>query len=121
MAKVLIADDDANYLDAFCDGVEALGHIATGVPNGRRALAALEEDHFDIVFLDVVMGDGGGISVLHDIRESWPDLPVVIITGRSEVVSSPIFKSGLRAASAKLPKTTSLAELDLEIRRLTRV
>ncbi len=120
MARILLADDDTSYLEAFCDGMEACGHQATGVTTGEQALACLEGTDFDIVFLDVLMPGGGAITLTHRIRDLDETLPVVVITGRPELASSPILQEGLRHACAKTRKTATLDELDALVRRHAR-
>ena len=119
MAHILIADDDPGYLAAFCEGMTALGHSAHGFPNGEMALDALETGDFDIVFLDVLMKGGGAVVLLHELRKRNAEIPVVVITGKSEIANSPLFESGMRLAQAKIRKTASLKELDQLVNKLT--
>ncbi|MGZ9809908.1 response regulator [Pseudoroseicyclus sp. H15] len=119
MAKILIADDDVDYLDVFCDGMRAVGHEATALTSGNQVLPALKVNDYDIIFLDVLMTGGGAISILHDIRQYDAEIPVVIITGQTELINSPVFRRGLRQAQAKLQKTVRLHELDDVVRSLT--
>ncbi|SFJ02260.1 response regulator [Albimonas pacifica] len=120
MARVLIADDEVAYLDAFCEGMEALGHDPTAVTHRDQLLERLQAARYDIVFLDVVMAGGGAITLIHEVGKLDPDLPVVIITGRPELIGSPLFREGLRAARAKVHKATPLAHLDQLVRRHAR-
>jgi len=115
VARVLLADDDEMYRNVFCDGLGTMGHSVEAVPAGRDvlpALAAAGDTPFDVVFLDMMMTGGGGITILHAVREKYAELPVVIITGRVELLGSPLFLDGMRSAQAKVHKTASLAELD---------
>lgn len=118
MARILVADDDPLYLQVFHEGMTTMGHDVTAVSSGRQVLDTLTAQRFDIVFLDLVMADGGAITVLHDLRDAQPDLPVVIITGRPELADSPLFQNGLRLAQAKFRKTASLGELHDVVGRL---
>ena len=110
MARLLIADDDIDYCTAFKTGMTALGHEVEAVHSGNDAVNELvrQEGGFDVVFLDVLMANGGGASTLHAIRTRWEDLPVVIITGRSEILDSPIFNNGLRQAQRRMAKSSRL-------------
>ncbi|MBT9383014.1 response regulator [Pseudooceanicola sp. CBS1P-1] len=119
MARILIADDDPDYVAVFTDGLEALGHDVDSVSSGQEVLPLLRQKSFDVIFLDVVMSGGGAISVLHQIRAEFSDLPVVIITGRPELIDSPLFVSGLRLAQARMHKTATLRQLDEVVRTLT--
>lgn len=120
MARILIADDDPDYLSAFCEGLTALGHVVTGVGNGKEALKSLQEATYDIVFLDVFMSGGGAISLIHMVKNADPGIPAVIITGKATILDSPILAEGLRLATAKIAKTTTLVDLDKLVRRYAR-
>lgn len=120
MARLLLADDDLDYCSAFKRGLTALGHEVETADSGDAAVDALELANvpFDVVFLDVVMGGGGAVTTLHRIRDKWPDLPVVIITGRLELMDSPIFTKGLQSAQRRMKKSAKLRELDETIKDL---
>ncbi|MEN9062928.1 MULTISPECIES: response regulator [Ponticoccus] len=119
MARILIADDDADYRAAFITAMQALGHAVTGVASGQEVLPALARCPADIVFLDVLMEGGGALSTLHSLHAHDPALPVVIVTGHMELVLSPLFTEGLRLASARFHKTEPLSSFDRTVRRLT--
>lgn len=118
MANLLIADDDPDYLEVFCDGLEHFGHTVVGVESGADVVPELKSKDFDLVFLDVMMKGGGAITVLHQIREVDPSIPVVVVTGRADLLNSPLFKEGMREASAKVPKTSSLSEINALVSKL---
>lgn len=118
MAKVLLADDDPDYRDAFSVALEALGHRVTTVGSGAEVRSALAGGLPDIVFLDVLMPGGGAISLIHEIHGAHPGLPVVVITGNAAVYSSPIVTEGMRGADARIPKSVSLREIGEIIDRL---
>ncbi|KAB2538448.1 hypothetical protein AL035_19260 [Salipiger aestuarii] len=120
MARLLLADDDRLFCNAFRSGMIALGHQVETTSTGDMALKRLQEigGAIDLVFLDMLMGGGGGAITLHRIRQIWPDLPVVVITGQLELADSPLFTEGLQLASERLAKPARLRELDEVIHRL---
>lgn len=118
MAKVLLADDDPDYRDAFSAALEALGHEVLTVASGAEVESAIDREQPDIVFLDVLMPGGGAISLIHAIRGARPELPVVVITGNAAVFSSPIVTDGMRGADARIPKSVSLQDIGTIIQRL---
>ncbi|WP_172329929.1 response regulator [Mangrovicoccus sp. HB161399] len=120
MARILIADDDVAYLAVFCEGMEAKGHACTGVTSGTQLLDLAGRSTWDIVFLDVLMQGGGAITLIHELDKLDPDLPAVIITGRPELVESPLMQQGLRSARAKMRKTATLDQIDAVVRRHAR-
>lgn len=119
MARVMLADDDPDYSAAFERGMIALGHEVVRLASGERLLHEIERARPDILFLDVLMPGGGAISLVHEIRAVYRDLPIVVITGNSAVFSSPIVSEGMRQANARVRKSVSLIELQELVRRLT--
>jgi two-component system response regulator MprA len=79
--KILIVEDEEYVAGLLADAVRLQGHDAAVAVNGQQALAFLEKDRPDVVFLDIVMPAPNGIEVLRRIRERWQELPVVIISG----------------------------------------
>ncbi len=119
MARILIADDDPEYLAAFCDGLKVLGHEVVGLREGRDVVPSLQSQPFDIIFLDVIMEGGGAITLVHQVRSVDQKIPIVIITGKVEILESPIMQEGLRMAQAKVRKTATLVELERLVLQLT--
>ncbi|MEQ6250718.1 response regulator [Sulfitobacter sp. HNIBRBA3233] len=111
MARILIADDDPDYISAFSAGMHALGHSVVGLGHSREVLPSLADDRFDVVFLDVLMPGGGAITLLHRVREAFPELSIVVLTGSASVFDSPIMKTGMRQADARISKTARLGEI----------
>lgn len=120
LARILIADDDVAYLEAFCEGMEACGHEAIAATNAAQAVKCLEAGGIDIAFLDVVMDGGGAITISHRFRHIDPTLPQVVISGRPEIIDSPLLAKGLRHVRTRLRKTASLTEINATVRRFAR-
>ena len=66
--------------------LERRGFRVTTAAGGKEALELIGHNTFDIVLLDLVMPDIGGLQVLRTVRESWSaaDLPVIIATAKDE-------------------------------------
>lgn len=109
--EIFIADDDDEYVNAFRSGLNALGHNVDSVPSGETVLEALSRKTYDVVFLDVVMPGGGAISLLHKIRATHKDLPIVVMTGHAELFDAPVFREGFQLANARIRKSTSLYQI----------
>lgn len=118
MAKILIADDDPEFLFFFREMVLSRDHDCDCVTNGDAAIELLKRRQFDIVFLDMLMPRRGAISTLHAVREIDPEIPVVIISGNPVVFESPIVRDGLQLAHAKMPKLADVHKLSEMIERL---
>jgi two-component system nitrogen regulation response regulator NtrX len=61
------------------------GWETASAENGETGLERLQTEHFDVVYLDLAMGDRDGIDVLREIRLRKPDQVVIILTGHGSV------------------------------------
>lgn len=80
--RVLVADDEPNIRRALRAGLKGLGHEVTAVENGSGALAALADDRFDAVILDLGLPDQGGVDVIRKLRV-WSKVPVIVLSVRA--------------------------------------
>jgi DNA-binding NtrC family response regulator len=86
--RILFADDEASLQELMRIELPRLGHEATVCPDGRAALAALEESAYDCVIVDLDMPGVGGLEVIARVRETAVETETVIITGKSSVESA---------------------------------
>ena len=82
MLKILIAEDDQELCQLFSHVLEKNGYGATGVANGREALAAMEKEYFDLVISDIMMPLMDGYEFVRQLRASGNQTPVMMITAR---------------------------------------
>lgn len=85
--KVLIVDDEEDFVDIIVKRLRAGGLEAKGVTGGRQALALLNEEEFDVCVLDVKMPGMDGIETLSEMKKKMPALEVVMLTGHGSVES----------------------------------
>ena len=79
--RVLIVDDEGQFVDAVVERLQLRGFDADGVTNGRDALENMALRPYDVVLLDVKMPGLGGLDVIRKVKEQWPGLQVVMLTG----------------------------------------
>jgi CheY-like chemotaxis protein len=84
MAKILWADDEIDLLKPHIIFLTNKGYDITPVNSGIDAIDKLEKERFDIVFLDEMMPGMTGLEALAKIKQTWPNLPVVMITKSEE-------------------------------------
>jgi two-component system, NtrC family, nitrogen regulation response regulator NtrX len=82
-ASVLVVDDEANIRRMLLRLLEAEGYQALEAEDGAGAIAALESGPPDVVLLDLAMPRMSGMAALQVMRERWPDVPVVMMSGRA--------------------------------------
>jgi DNA-binding NtrC family response regulator len=83
--KVLVIDDEDIVLTSCHRALTPVGYEVRMAKRGMDGLKMLRNEPFDIVLVDIKMPDMDGIEVLRRIKEEWPDMPVVIITGFSTI------------------------------------
>lgn len=79
--NILVADDEPGILSLMNDALTRYGHKVTCAENGIEAVEILKNGKYDIIFLDIRMPRGDGLTALKQIQSKWPTIPVVIITG----------------------------------------
>ena len=82
--KVLIADDEEDILEIVADRLEFLGFEVQTVQDGLACIETIERGAPDLVLLDIRMPRMDGMEVLTQLRETHPELPVVILSASSE-------------------------------------
>jgi CheY-like chemotaxis protein len=91
-AKILVVDDDPDFLDATRTVLEAASYAVTVAPSVSEALARMEAERPDLLILDVMMSEwNSGFTFLWKLRNQLPygDIPVLMVTGVDE-------KTGIR-------------------------
>lgn len=82
MYRLLAAEDEPQMREMLRDYFEAKGFAVTACRDGEEALAALEDQAFDIVFLDIMMPKLDGLTVCRALRRENP-VPVIFLTART--------------------------------------
>jgi len=80
-ARILVIDDEESIRFTFQRFLTAEGHIVATAESYSEALARISETSFDVVFADIILGDGTGIDILREIRARGLTCPVIMITG----------------------------------------
>jgi DNA-binding NtrC family response regulator len=97
----ILGDDGENEVEAAQDGMEALRKI--------------DESHFDVLILDIMMPKMDGLEVLRRVKETHPDIDVIMVTGLSQIETA--VKSMKLGAFDYLPKPFDPDELKLVVKR----
>ncbi len=130
--RILVVDDEKNIGRSMEMIHESEGHEVVSVHAGDEALVMLEKHGaFDLVYLDIQMPGMDGIETLEKIRERWPELAVVMISGHATVekavealklgavdfLEKGFSKSRLLATTAAVMERVSLRRENRELRR----
>jgi DNA-binding NtrC family response regulator len=79
--QILIVDDNPHMSSLLADTLEFFSYQGIAAKDGEEALRKLEEKSFDMVITDLRMPKMGGMDLLRTIKDKFPNLPVVVITG----------------------------------------
>ena len=82
---LLIVDDEPNILSTLRRALEMEGYGVDVAGSGKIAVEKIAERDVDLVLLDVMMPEMDGLTALRRIRETHPDLPVVMMSGHGTV------------------------------------
>lgn len=115
MSNLLIVDDEQSYRQLLTLVFQGAGHDIRTAMNGHEALLMLQEAPADVVISDVKMPDMDGIEMLRAVRETLPDLGVILMTAFASVETArEAFKLG---ADDFIQKPFDVEELKLIVKK----
>jgi two-component system, NtrC family, nitrogen regulation response regulator NtrX len=86
LSRILVVDDEDGIRRSLAGILSDEGFDTTPARDGDEALASIAEDGLpDLVLLDIAMPGRDGVEILVAIRERWPALPVVMMSGHGTV------------------------------------
>ncbi|WFS63721.1 response regulator [Pseudodesulfovibrio thermohalotolerans] len=81
--KVLLIDDEVEFLEALSERMEIRGMDVTTAENADNAVNAIKSGDYDAIVLDLQMPDMNGIEMLKVIKKGNPDMQVILLTGQA--------------------------------------
>ncbi len=78
--KILIVEDDRDYLFILKEGFERDGIAVIGAQNGEEGLILLEKEKPDLILLDIMMPVMDGLQMAQKIKEKNIAIPVIFLT-----------------------------------------
>ena len=115
--KVLLVDDHPLVLSALQQVIQRVGNDTTvvGADSAAAARAALAAaNDFDLVLLDLSLGDADGFDVLVEFRNAYPAVPVVVVSASDR--ASDVIRAIDSGAMGFVPKRSSHGELHEALR-----
>ena len=73
MEKVLLVDDEKEFLEIMAERMEARDMNVTTTTSPKEALIKAQEESYDAVILDLMMPEISGLEVLPEVKSSHPD------------------------------------------------
>jgi two-component system response regulator MtrA len=118
MARIVVADDDADIRDLVVFRLQQSGHQVRAFGDGLAAVEACLEEQPDLVVLDVMMPKLTGLEACRALRTdpATEHLPVVLLTARAQAEDIELGREA--GADAYLAKPFSPPELDARVSEL---
>ena len=79
--RILVVDDEDIVLESCQAVLELDGFEAQFAPSADKALEAMKNNRFDLLLIDVKMPKKDGMYLMGKIKEQWPDIPIVVMSG----------------------------------------
>ena len=116
MKKVLIIDDELEFVNDFARGLEMFGYEVYKAGDGESALSLVEKKSPDIILSDYRLPDMDGDKILEKTKAAHPEIKFVMVTayydetvekrlrslGADEVIYKPIVLTDIEALLARL-------------------
>ncbi|MDR2854417.1 MAG: response regulator [Prevotellaceae bacterium] len=119
--KLLFVDDDKVLLKVCEEMAKQLGNEVVVCDRAVNVMNVLKDNRFDIVFCDIKMPEIDGFELLHTIKETYPTLPVVALSGYSNISSDQLKAVGYAAFLEKPFSLQQLATLIEEVSKYVQV
>jgi len=117
--RILVVEDEARILAFLTRGLEAEGYTVVAADNGRDGLALATAEPWDLVVLDLLLPGLSGLQVLRELHRARPQLPVLILSARSDLQTK--LRGFELGATDYVAKPFSLDELLARVRVQLRV
>jgi DNA-binding NtrC family response regulator len=86
--SVLLVDDEPAFVDVLTKRLARRMLEVSAASSGEQALAALAQRPADVVLLDLKMPGWGGLEVLSRIKNTWPLVEVILLTGHADLTDA---------------------------------
>ena len=116
MARILLVEDEASIRDVVKLNLEMEDFEVVTAEEGKKALQYFEDQHFDLIILDVMLPEIDGFQICEQIRLTDMEVPIIFLTAKDSSVDR---ITGLkRGADDYLTKPFVLEELLLRVQNL---
>ncbi len=87
-AKILVVDDERAVRLMLETALRAHGYRVETATSGADARMHIENEEFDLLLLDLQLGDVDGINILREVKERWPVTEVILLTAHGSINSA---------------------------------
>ncbi|PIB35966.1 DNA-binding response regulator [Reichenbachiella sp. 5M10] len=118
MIRILVVDDEPAMREGLTDNLLFEGYLVDNACDGKSALQKLNETHYDLMVLDVMMPEVSGFDVCKQLRNANNPIPIILLTAKGEEIDRVL---GLEfGADDYISKPFSVRELIARIKAILR-
>jgi len=81
MAHILIIDDEELFRNMLQQMLEKTGHKVSAASDGGKGIEVYRQEQPDLVITDIFMPEKEGISTIQELKQEFPDVKVIAVTG----------------------------------------
>ena len=117
--RILVVDDEPNIRRTLRLALDAQGHHVAEAASGPEALRQAGRDDYEVVLLDLRLGDESGLDLIEPLQAARPNLAVVVITAHATIDTA--VEAMRRGAVDYLPKPFTPAQVRAVLERIVRM
>lgn len=114
--KILIVDDNPNMSSLLSEMLEVFDYESVRAADGTQALTELDNEQFSMVITDMQMPNMSGLELLQEVKNRYPKIPVVIISGYNQTGLAQ--EAGLEDADGFLGKPLMMSDIESLLNKL---
>lgn len=86
--RILLVDDDQIYVERLARALLRQGSVVTTARSTEEAISISQQFHPTAAVLDLNLPGASGLVCLHELREQWPELRVLMLTGYGSIATA---------------------------------
>ncbi len=119
MKSVLVVDDEPGMREMVKQLLLNEGYHVLEASNGKHAMEFLKNESPELVITDIIMEEMDGVEIIMEIRENYPDVKIIAMSGGSKISSEDYLESASDLGADRIfNKPFSLSEMLIAIKEL---
>lgn len=115
-SRILVVDDEETLRSVLSSELVGAGYEVATAGSGEEAIATVQKNKYDLILLDIKMGNVDGFEVLKFVKKSFPAVKVIMLTGFADLKNA--IESKKHGAEDFVSKPYDLVDLLTTIERV---
>ncbi|NBB88469.1 MAG: response regulator [Bacteroidetes bacterium] len=82
--RILLVEDEENIRELLKLNLELDGYEVLAISNGKKAIDAVDKQHFDLLLLDIMLPEVNGLQIAEHVRLTQFDVPIIFLTAKGD-------------------------------------